>query len=104
MKPHEGHPSQRLTPPVEELRCELAGTPYLGHMNWRSLYRIAVFETQNTSIHERVSEAETAVLTRIREIFGAGGLDEEKEELEDALHVLRAFRWALEHGSNYSLD
>ena len=39
--------------------------------------------------------AETAVLTRQRELFYTGGNGEEKESLEDALYALRAFRTAI---------
>jgi hypothetical protein len=78
--------------------------PCLAQVDWRALYRAAVLETQGAAIPQRVSEAETAVLTRGQEISYDGSA-EEKEELEDALYILRAFRRALEHsGSEYSLS
>ena len=44
-----------------------------------------------------VSEAEKAVISRSRELFGTMGTLEEKDALEDALYALRAFRTAWEH-------
>jgi hypothetical protein len=71
-----------------------------GSTNWRSLYRAAILETQRTAIPQRVSEAEKAVLTRGREVFYAGASPEEKEELADALYILRAFRTAYEQSAS----
>jgi hypothetical protein len=62
--------------------------------NWRTLYRAAIYESNGTLILQRVSAAETAALTRQRELFYLGGDEEEKECLEDALYALRAFRTA----------
>jgi len=46
---------------------------------------------------QRVSEAEEAVRARSREIFYSSESLEEKEDLEDALYALRAFRTAWQH-------
>lgn len=46
---------------------------------------------------EKVCEAEAAVLARGRELFYSGGAREEKESLEDALYLLRAYRNAWDH-------
>lgn len=63
--------------------------------NWRILYRAAIHESNSSLILQRVSLAETAALTRQRELFYLGGSEEEKECLEDALYALRAFRTAV---------
>ena len=65
--------------------------------NWKTLYRAAILETNKNTIAQKVSEAETAVLARRRELFYGGGTREEKESLEEALYLLRAFRTACEH-------
>jgi hypothetical protein len=65
--------------------------------HWKTLYRAAILETDKTVLPHRVFEAETAVLARGREVFYNGGTDEEKESLEDALYLLRAFRTAWQH-------
>ena len=67
------------------------------HVEWRALYRAAILETDKTIIPQKVSEAETAVLARGREIFYGPGTVDEKEALEDALYALRAFRNSLDH-------
>ena len=53
-------------------------------------------ETDKTVLPQRVSVAEAAVIARRREIFYADGTAEEKEALEDALHVLHAFKTSWE--------
>ena len=70
--------------------------PCPNRRDWKTLYRAAIFEKNNSVIPERVSEAEMAVLARGRELFNEGTL-EEREALEDALYALRAFRSAWEH-------
>jgi len=72
--------------------------------NWRTLYRVAILETNKRVQPQRVSEAEAAVRVRERELFyGNGtreegdGTSEEKEALDDALYALRAFKTAWEH-------
>ena len=64
----------------------------LRHPDWRTLYKAAILETRSTAIKDRVWEAETAVLARAREAFYSGASLEEKEALEDALYILRAYR------------
>ena len=71
--------------------------PGLRPKNWKTLYRAAVFEANKSTVLERISEAEKAVLARGRELFYADGTQEEKEDLEDALYALRAFRIACQH-------
>ena len=65
--------------------------------NWRTLYRVAILETNKKVLPQRVSEAEEAVIARGREIFYGDGTPQEKEALEDALCALRAFRGAWQH-------
>ena len=67
------------------------------HADWKTLYRAAILETNKNLIPQKVSEAETAILARGRELFYGEGTTEEKEALEEVLYVLRAFRSALEH-------
>lgn len=67
------------------------------YRNWKSLYKAAIFETNRSSIPERVSIAEQAMLRRGRELFGRVGTLEEKEALEEALYALRAYRTAWSH-------
>lgn len=64
---------------------------------WRDLYRAAIEETERDMIPARVTEAETAILSRERELFYDSGTLEEKEDLEDALYLLRALRAACQH-------
>jgi len=70
--------------------------PCPNHRDWKTLYRAAILEKDNSVIPERVSESEMAVLARGRELSNEGTL-EEREALEDALYALRAFRNAWEH-------
>lgn len=65
--------------------------------DWRTLYRMAIQETNSSLILQRVSIAETAALKRQRELFYLGGTGEEKELLEDALYALRALRTAVQN-------
>jgi len=74
-----------------------AFSPCPKRIDWRSLYRAAILETNNSALPERVSEAEKAVIARGREIFYDHATGEEKEALEDALYALRAFRSAWQH-------
>ena len=71
--------------------------PCPDYAEWQTLYRAAILEKNNRVIPQKVSEAERAVLSRKRELFGTMGTLEEKEALEDALYALRAFRTAWEH-------
>ena len=72
-------------------------TPRQKHTEWKTLYRIAILETDRSIIPQRVSEAEKAILARGRELFYSQGTAEEKEALEDALYALRALRTACRH-------
>lgn len=67
------------------------------HTDWKTLYRAAILETNKSMLPQRVSEAEEAVIERGREIFYDHGTPEEKDDLEDALYALRAYRSAWQH-------
>jgi hypothetical protein len=72
------HPSQKALSP------ELA---------WHVLYQAALFETDRSKVPERISEAERAILTRIKELFAVTNDHiEEDLVLDDALYALRALR------------
>ena len=75
--------------------------PCSDYGDWKSLYRAAILETNNDAIRQRVCEAENAVIARGRDLCYSGGTLEERESLEDALYVLRAFRspWENTHAA-----
>lgn len=65
-------------------------TPSVG---WHDLYRAALFETDCSKVPERITEAEKAILARIKELFMvATDHIEEDQSLDDALYALRALR------------
>lgn len=65
--------------------------------DWKTLYRVAILETNKRAVRERVAQAEQAIIARGREIFLASAAPEEQEALEDALYALRAYRTAWEN-------
>lgn len=67
------------------------------HTDWQALYTAAILETNKNLIPQKVYNAETAILTRGKELFGTYGTGKEKELLADALHALRAFRTAQQY-------
>ena len=74
-----------------------ASPPHPIHSNWKILYRAAIREPDKRVVCQKISEAEAAVVSRGRELFYGSGTSEEKESLEDALYLLRAYRTACEH-------
>ena len=61
--------------------------------HWHLLYQAALFETDRHKVPQRISEAERAILNRVKELFAM--TDDHIEEdlvLEDALYGLRALR------------
>jgi len=64
---------------------------------WKALCRAAIVETDKSVGSIKAAEAERAILARERELFYGDGTLEEKEDLEDALYVLRALRNAWQH-------
>jgi hypothetical protein len=71
--------------------------PLAHDIDWRTLYRSAILETNKSVLPQRVSEAEEAVVARGREVFYGHVSLEEKEALEDALYALHAFKTAWQH-------
>ena len=74
-----------------------AFSPGPNYGDWKALYRSAILETNRNVIPRKVRIAEQAVLARERELFYAGGTSDEKESLEEALYLLRAYKNAWEH-------
>ena len=70
--------------------------PGAHHKRWKTLYRAAIAETDETAVPDKIAAAETAVLARGREIFYQNGCSEEKDALENTLQAIRAFRAAWE--------
>jgi hypothetical protein len=68
---------------------------------WAQFYKAALFELDANKVSERIAEAETALVTRARELFHAAGdnIDEEKA-VDDAMYALHAFRSALKCRAN----
>lgn len=66
------------------------------HADWKTLYHAAILETEKSVVKQKISAAITAVLSRQKELFGCGSSDE-KEALEEALYLLRAYRNAWEN-------
>ena len=66
---------------------------------WKILYRAAIYETNDYELPKRISDAENAIIQRMREIFRENGVDAEaeREALDDALYALRAWKIALEN-------
>jgi hypothetical protein len=61
--------------------------------SWHSLYQAALFETDRSMVPLRIAEAEGAILSRVRELFGVETDHiEEDQILDDALYALRALR------------
>lgn len=62
--------------------------------NWRNLYRAAIFEKDRNLIPQRIEAAERAIVIRGRELLCELGAFEERDQLDDALYALRAYRAA----------
>lgn len=69
--------------------------------SWHTLYQAALFETDRHMIPARISEAEEAILERVKELFGADTDHiEEDQILDDALYALRALRNCVTPGTH----
>jgi hypothetical protein len=69
--------------------------------NWRDLYRAALFETDRSRIPQRITEAEVAIMARVKELFVIGGdYVDEHQILDDALYALRALRTGVFQGTD----
>jgi hypothetical protein len=65
---------------------------------WRDLYQAAICESNLAKLPERITDAETALVMRARELFYApeDKIDEE-ESLDDAMCILHALRSSLKY-------
>lgn len=64
----------------------------------KDLYQAALFESDLNKLPERIAEAESALITRARELFYTAGDDAgEGESLDDAMCILHALRSSLKH-------
>jgi hypothetical protein len=63
---------------------------------WAQFYKAALFESDANKVSDRIAEAETALVTRARELFHAAGDNiEEEQAVDDAMYALHALRSAL---------
>jgi len=70
------------------------GPPY--KRVWAQSYKAALFELDSGKVSDRITEAETALVTRARELFpSAGDNIEEEQAVDDAMYALHALRSAL---------
>jgi hypothetical protein len=68
---------------------------------WPQVYKAALFEVDASKVPGRIAEAETALVTRARELFqSAGDNIEEEQAVDDAMYALHALRSALKCRSN----
>lgn len=59
---------------------------------WRELYKAALFEDDSAKIPQRIAEAERALATRSRELFGAENQIREQQAMENATYFLQLLR------------
>ena len=64
---------------------------------WKSKYQTVVLETNRRALPKEIAEAENAIVARARELFQKSGdeIDTEREELDEVLYTLQAFRSVL---------
>ena len=63
---------------------------------WAQFYKAALFELDANKVSDRIAEAETALVTRARELFDSAGDNiEEERAVDDATYALHAPRSAL---------
>ena len=79
--------------------------PHMSHIpptapGWHSLYRDALFERDKQMMPQKITNAEKAILSRMKELFDVTG-DHIEEDLilDDALYALRALRTCVQHES-----
>jgi hypothetical protein len=64
--------------------------------SWRELYQDAIHESDLNKLPERITDAESALVLRMRELFYTSGEKfEEQDSLDDAMCILRALRSSL---------
>ena len=70
----------------------------LDTQSWKDLYQAAIHEPDMNKMMERITEAESALVIRTRELFNTSGDNfEEVESMDDALSILHALRSSLKH-------
>ena len=68
---------------------------------WPQLYKAALFELDAKKVSDRIAEAETALVTRARELFhSAGDNIEEEQAVDNAMYALHALWSALKYRPN----
>lgn len=68
---------------------------------WRDLYKAALFEPDPQRLADHIRRAESAIVSRARELFNQQGDHIEEElALDDALYALQALRSCLMSRSN----
>ena len=73
--------------------------------NWRDLYRAAILELDPAQLPHRITDAESVLIARARELFNQGGDNgEETEDLDDAMCALHALRSVLNYNSSGIVD
>ena len=66
--------------------------------SWKELYQAAIHEPDMNKMMERITEAESVLVIRMRELFNTSGDNfEEVESMDDALCILHALRSSLKH-------
>jgi hypothetical protein len=72
----------------------ISGSPH--KRVWPQFYKAALFEPDANRVSDRIVEAETALVTRARELFhSAGDNIEEEQAVDEAMYALHALRSAL---------
>jgi hypothetical protein len=70
----------------------------LDAQSWKDLYQAAICESDVNKVPDRITDAETALVMRVRELFSkSGDKFEEEESLDDVLCILHALRSSLKH-------
>ena len=68
---------------------------------WPHFYKAALFELDANKVPDRIAKAETALVTRARELFDSAGDNiEEGQAVDDAMYALHALRSALKCRTN----
>jgi len=68
---------------------------------WVQFFKAALFELDASKVSDRIAEAETALLTRARELLDSAGDNiEEEQAVDDAMYASHALRSALKCRAN----
>ena len=68
---------------------------------WAQFTRLRSLELDVNKVSDRIAEAETALVTRARELFhSADDNIEEEQAVDDAMYALHALRSALKYRAN----